>query len=413
MSDSSAADNGSAISRKSQRYLGEKGLVVFLTLLETFVALSTDMYLPALPPMAKYFGAPMSQVNLTLALFFVFFAAGTLIWGPLSDKYGRRPIVLSGMAIYTVASILCAVSTDISQLVVLRVVQALGAGAGSAVGMAIVSDAFEGKAREKILALVQAMFVFAPALSPIIGAFLLERTSWRGIFVALSIVGIVCLVGALAYEETATVRDDGGVLQSLGRLGVVLRNPHFSALLVIFSLPLFATMAFISSSSYIYQDDFGLSSQTYSFFFLFNALGMLVGPLLYVKLSARFARFKIVSACFAVMALGGLLVVLLGGLSPFVFAPCLVVATIAAVAIRPPASVLMLDQAQGDAGSASSLMNAGMWAVGSAGIVVASLSLGSLVHVIGIINIAIGVVCGGLWLAFSARPLLGYVREEA
>lgn len=395
-----------------QKYLGEKGLVGLIALLSAFVALSTDMYLPALPTMAEHLGAPMSQVNLTLSLFFVFFAAGTLVWGPLSDKYGRRPIILVGMALYTAASIMCVFATDVAQLTVFRVFQALGAGAGSVVGIAIVNDVYEGRQREKIMAVVQSMFMIAPAISPIIGAFILEWTSWRGIFVTVSVVGVACLLGAFAYQETAVTRSDGGVLRSLGRLGVVLKNPRFAALLVVFSLPLVATMGFIASSSYIYQDDFGLSSQVYSLFFLFNALGMLVGPLLYMKLSTKFSRFSIIAGGFGVMAVSGVLVAIVGHLGPIVFALALVLSTIAALAIRPPASVLMLDQAEGDAGSASSLMNACMWAFGSIGITVASLGLGSLVQVIGLITAVTGVVCGGLWLAFSARPLLSYVKNE-
>ena len=114
-----------------QRRLGRKGLVAFLTLLTAFVPLSTDLYLPALPHMTEYFNAPEYQTNLTLILFFIFYALAMLVWGPLSDRYGRRPILLIGLILYMVAGLLCAVATDVFQLMFFRVLQAVGAGAAT------------------------------------------------------------------------------------------------------------------------------------------------------------------------------------------------------------------------------------------------------------------------------------------
>ncbi|MDR3552864.1 MAG: MFS transporter, partial [Clostridia bacterium] len=107
-----------------QKYLGSGGLIAFIALLSAFVPLSTDLYLPALPTMARYFNAPQALVNLTLILFFVFYSAGTLFWGPLSDKYGRKPVILSGLVLYLAAGVLCAVSLNIYLLVLFRVLQA-------------------------------------------------------------------------------------------------------------------------------------------------------------------------------------------------------------------------------------------------------------------------------------------------
>ena len=116
-------------SAKRQRYLGEWGLIALITFLSAFVPLSTDLYLPALPGMALYFDVTSDIANLTLILFFVFFAGGTLLWGPASDKYGRRPILLVGLSLYTAASIGCANSGGIDQLIVFRILQA-GGGSG-------------------------------------------------------------------------------------------------------------------------------------------------------------------------------------------------------------------------------------------------------------------------------------------
>ncbi|MDD4137096.1 MAG: MFS transporter, partial [Methanoregula sp.] len=110
--------------QRLQKYLGDRGLIVLIALLSAFVPLSTDLYLPALPGMGDYFGVSANETNLTLILFFLFFSLGLLFWGPLSDKYGRRPVLLVGLTLYIAASIGCALSWDIWHLVAFRVLQA-------------------------------------------------------------------------------------------------------------------------------------------------------------------------------------------------------------------------------------------------------------------------------------------------
>ena len=390
-----------------QTVLGPRGLVAFLALLSAFVPLSTDLYLPALPLMTQYFGVAEYQTNLTLILFFVFYALATLIWGPLSDRYGRRPILLLGLTGYTLASALCALAVDINQLIACRVLQAVGAGAASAVATAIVKDSFQGRRRESILALVQSMVVISPAVAPVIGALLLSLSSWRAGFAAQAVVGMVVVALSIAYEETLEKRGTGDVMRTLGRLAVVLRNPAFTSLLIIFSMVSITTMAFISSSSYIYQDTFALGSQVYSFYFAFNAAGLLAGPLLYMRLATRFSRSAIVSTGFGIMALSGLLVVALGGRAPWAFALTLLPATIVASCVRPPGTFLMLEQQQDDAGSASALMSACQMVMGSVGMVIISFDWGSRVRAVGMVDIVFGLLCGGLWLVAGRRQSLG------
>ena len=121
-----------------QKYLGRKGLIVFITVMNMFIPLSTDLYLPALPSMSGYFGVSATLTNLTLVSFFFFYAVGTLLWGPPSDKYGRRPILLIGAALYAAASIGCAVSTNVYMMIAMRILQGLGAGSITSVSMALI-----------------------------------------------------------------------------------------------------------------------------------------------------------------------------------------------------------------------------------------------------------------------------------
>ncbi|MBL8096662.1 MAG: MFS transporter, partial [Anaerolineales bacterium] len=169
-----------------QKYLGSRGLIALLALLSAFVPLSTDMYLPALPTMSRNLQAPIEQINLTLTAFFVLFSVGMLVWGPLSDRYGRKPILLIGLSLYVIASGACSITDSVTALIVFRALQALGGSASGAVASAIVKDTFSGRQRETVLAIVQSMVMISPAVAPMLGAALLNFTSWRGVFWALT-----------------------------------------------------------------------------------------------------------------------------------------------------------------------------------------------------------------------------------
>lgn len=394
-----------------QRYLGNKGLIAFLVLLSAFVPLSTDLYLPALPTMADYFGVTKIETNLTLILFFIFFSFATLVWGPLSDKFGRRPILITGLLLYTAASLLCAIAGSIYQLMLFRVLQAIGAGAATATATAIVKDVYDGRKRESVLAVVQSMVVISPAIAPVLGALILRFTSWRGAFIAQVIIGVLVVIGALAFRETIVSRSKVSVLRTFGRLGFVLKNKKFTAMLFIFMSMGISFMAFISMSSYIYQDNFGLSSQVYSYFFAFNAMGMMVGPLIYIQISRYFKRFTIITASYIIAVVSGILICTIGLHGPWIFALSLLPATIMGSLVRPATTFLMLEAQQTDTGSAASLMSAGATIMGSFGMIIASLNLGNLIIVIGALNIIFGLLCGTAWLFVTNRPFLGKLKE--
>lgn len=393
-----------------QKRLGRKGLIAFLTFLSAFVPLSTDLYLPALPHMTESFAVPEYQMNLTLLLFFLFYALATLVWGPLSDRYGRRPILIIGLSLYAVGGGLCAISGDVFQLIVFRVVQAIGAGAATAVATAIIKDVYRGRRRETTLALVQSMVVISPAIAPVLGALLLNLTSWRGAFVAQGVLGLGVLGGALVYCETLQVRTEGSFLRAIGRLGHVLKNTVFTRVLLVISLVSIIGMGFVTSSSYIYQETFGVSSQVYSYFFAIFAVAMSLGPPIYTRLSLYWKRTGIITGCFAVVAISGVLMLTVGSKGPWPFIACIIPQGIALAAMRPPATYLLLDQHEGDAGSASSLMGASHMVMGSIGMVLVSFQWLDRVHLLGLLTVVLGVLAGGLWVLL-VLPSLARDRE--
>lgn len=408
ISDDAAAGTGAG-----QRYLGRKGLIGLIALLSAFVPLSTDLYLPALPGMARYFGVSVNLTNLTLILFFMFFGTGTLLWGPLSDKYGRRPVLLIGLAIYVMASISCANAGDIYQLIEARVLQAAGGSAALAVATAMVKDVYSSKNRESILAVVQSMVLISPMVAPVLGAFLLSFTSWRGVFWTLAFIGILALAGSIVLEETIDKRSDRSAFQVICRLGTVLRNQGFTSLLTVFSLVGISTLAFIASSSYIYINGFGLSAQAYSYYFALNALGLILGPVLYLHISRRFDRRLIIIAGFALIALSGALVCCLGSFKPWLFAVFILPATVSASCVRTPGTNLMLEQQQDDTGSAASLMSFFGIFAGSIGMTIISLDWGDTVFALGALNLIVGLICEVLWLSISQKQFITQVPDRA
>lgn len=383
----------------TQKYLGNKGLIAFISLMNMFIPLSIDLYLPALPTMSLYFESNAAIVNLTLSAFFFFYAIGMLLWGPLSDTYGRKPILVIGTVIYLISSVLCALAFDIYWLIAARAIQGIGAGGITSVSVAMIKDCFAGKKRETILAITQSLSGLAPMLAPIIGVFVIQLAGWRGTFWALAVISIVNLLLTLLYEETLNKheRNTGTILASIGRLRVVGQNKSFLIPAVIFSLSAFPFMGYIAVSSYIYVDYFGLSEQVYSYFFAVNALISIAGPTIYVRYLSGFNKNAVATGAFGLAIVSGVLVVSVGVLSPAGFLLSFLLMSLTGAAIRPFSTGILLDQQKGDTGSAASLMSILFTVMGSAGMLIASMPWG---------NIVVGL--GTLIIMFSSAALISW-----
>jgi MFS transporter, DHA1 family, multidrug resistance protein len=370
-----------------QKRLGPTGLIVLITLLSAFVPLSTDLYLPALPTMTKSLQAPVEAINFTISAFFVMYSLGMLMWGPLSDRYGRKPILLVGLVLYVCASAICSVTTSVTALIAFRALQALGGSAAGAVSSAVVKDTFSGRKRESVLAIVQSMTMLSPAVAPMFGAMLLSVTSWRGVFWTLTAIGVLALLGSLLLQETLPERNSGALLYSFTRLGKVLQNRSFTMLMLLFSIGSISSLAFITASTYIYQDGFHLSSQAYSFYFAVNAICLIAGPIVYMRISRRFHSETIIRASFLISLASGGLMILFGNLAPYIFMLCILPSSIAGSVIRPPSANLMLEQQKGDTGSLVSVMGCTGMLMGSLGMTLISLPWGNTIIALGIMTL--------------------------
>ena len=398
--------------KPNQKYLGTLGFIIFIGFLSAFVPLSTDLYLPALPKMVNTFHTSEGILNLTITFFFIFYALGMLFWGPLSDKFGRKKILTIGMIIYCVGSLLCANANNIPLLICFRVIQAIGNASAVSVATAMMKDVYTGKKLVSMLAIVQSIAMTSPVVSPVIGAFILTFTSWKGIFWILTIVSFISIIGSLLLQETLKNYNTGSLLKVLDNIRVVTKNPGFAVLLFTFAITTLPLMAYITTSSYIYIDGFKLSDQVYSYFYACTAIFLIIGPMAYVRLAKHFTSKKIILFDFVVMILSGIALILIGPSSLIAFALCLIPAMACGNMLRPPSTHLILAQQDTNIGSASSLISFGNTIMGCIGMIIITFNVGNKIVAIGFLYTLIALIALTFWIIFNKKPFIVQVQEH-
>lgn len=223
----------------------------------------------------KAWQQPLAIVNLTLVGFFVSYCVFLLFYGPLSDRFGRRPLLLIGIGLFILASLLCATSDNVVSLIIFRVLQAAGAASASALSLAISKDAFDVHERERILAYIGVIMALAPMLAPVFGGWVLTWFSWRWIFVVQGMLGAVAWIGVFRMPETLKIPAATGVLHTAGIYLQLLRNRRYVGFALMMSMVVLPHFAFIGGSADIYITRLGLSEQVFGYFFAANALALM------------------------------------------------------------------------------------------------------------------------------------------
>jgi DHA1 family bicyclomycin/chloramphenicol resistance-like MFS transporter len=346
------------------------GMLIVLGALSAFGPLSTDMYLPGLPAMARDLGASPSAAQLTLSGCLIGLAVGQLIAGPLSDALGRRRPLLFGLSAYFAASVLCAVAPSIGPLLAVRFVQGLAGAAGIAIARAVVRDRAHGVAAAQAYALLMVVTGLGPILAPVAGGLLLHVTDWRGIFLTLAIIGLLLLLGTAALvPETLdpAARHRGGLRTTRSAIGVLLRDRRYVGHTLAGSLAFGTLMSYIAGSPFVLEHIHGLSAQMFSLVFAANGAGILIGRQLASASVDRVGTTKVMQVGLACQLAGAT-----GVLAFTLFSPeltpllvCLFVAAGSIGAIMPMATALAMDDHPERAGTASGLLGFTQFLLGS------------------------------------------------
>jgi len=382
-----------------------KRKIALIALLCTFPPMSTDMYLAALPIMAKEWQQPLSVINLTLVLFFVSYCFGMLIYGPLSDRYGRRPPLLVGLAIYTLASVACALAPNTITLIIARSLQGAGGAAASTVVFAICKDLFDGSVRQRIFVQLGVITAGAPMLAPIIGGWIISLSSWRWIFAALALLGVLSAAGVYAMEETLKERRNTSILEAFRGYFRLCANIPFILLTLSFAstgLPMFA---FLAASSDIYISHLGYDEHEYGLFFAANASAFLVAPLIFSKAVKKFSlRWLLPLSYFGVLLFAAFMVSETLP-PPYTLAVPMWLLTFSFSFGRPPGNNLILEQVRKDVGAASSMMVFLYFITGAAAMWTISLAWADKIAVLGWLGVGGAAVTITGW--FVAQRFFG------
>lgn len=357
--------------------------LILLSLLAAFPPLSTDMYLPAIPTLQQEWAIPMAEANLSLVIYFLAFSLFLLVHGPLSDRFGRRPVLIAGITTFILGSGLCAASTNITMLVIARVIQASGAAAASALALALSKDLYEGVERQKILASIGVIMAFCPMLAPTIGGIMLKFGSWRWIFMAQGAMALVAMYGVLRLKEPLTEFTSGGFLSVAGRYVAVFRNGRFTVMALAFACMVLPHFGFIGGSPAIYITGFGMSEQTFGIYFGVNAFGFMLGSLACTRFGGSFKPLRILYATLVAICCAGVAILFMGGTSALTVAIPMMCITFSVGFSRPVSNNLILEQVDKDVGAASSVMTFEMFLVGAIAMEVIALEWNSKVMVLG------------------------------
>ncbi|MDF3083467.1 multidrug effflux MFS transporter [Burkholderia sola] len=372
------------------RSLPRWGWLFLLMLVVCLPRVTIDAYLPSLPAMADALHGTDAQLQLTLTLYMVGYALSMLVSGPLSDRYGRRPVLLGGLCVYVVASVACAGATSIPALIAARMFQALGGCSGTVIGRVIVRERFPAATQATMLGHISAGMALSPVVAPLAGSAIAEWLGWRGVFGWLAAGGLVATAMVLRYLPETRERDArppaGPRVGLLRTYAGLLRERRFLRYSLAISFAYCTYYPFIAESSTLFQRHIGVSGPVYAAIFGVTVLGYLVGSNMFARTGARWSADSVIAAAAAVNLVGAAVLGIGGAIAPTsvtaLVAPMFVVMIAVGIAI-PACQFAVMQPYTRIAGTASGLFF--------------------------FIQMAITAACGGVlaWLSDgTARPMI-------
>ncbi|MEH6433876.1 multidrug effflux MFS transporter [Massilia sp. DD77] len=285
-------------------------LTVILACLGMIGALAIDTYLPSMPAIGVEFGVGPVAVQQTLSVFLFCFAFMMLFYGTLSDSFGRRPVIVVALSVYTVASIGAAFAPTFGALLACRALQGLSAGAGSVIGQAIVQDRFAGPQAQKILSHIMMVFGLAPAIAPVLGGWLHVSFGWRSTFVFLAIFGSAMIVLCLRLLPESLPREKRQAFHPVTiarNYLMVLRNPQFVLLSLAVGMAFGGLSLYIGSAANFVMEILGLPETAFAWMFIPLIGGMVIGSAWGGRRAAKVAPARQMWIGYAVMGLAAVL----------------------------------------------------------------------------------------------------------
>ena len=337
-------------------------LAVLVVALTSLGPLSTDFYLPALPAIARALDTDSAGVQLTLSVYLLGFGAGQLLVGPLSDRFGRRPVMLWGMLVFVLSSVVCALADSITTLVVARLLQAFGACAGPVLGRAVVRDVYGPAESARMLSHVSTATALAPLLAPLFGGWLTALWGWRATFVALTLYALVLILAVWRLLQETNRHPDAHAMRPArmwANYRTLLADPVYRSALLIGCGAFAALFAFISGSPFVFIEHFGMSPQQMGLAFGLNVTGFMLGSTLSARLSRRIGPSRLIRQGVWLGAACGIALAVLALVGPQHVAAVMVPmwgVTAAIGLILPNATALGLAGYPKMAGAAASLM---------------------------------------------------------
>lgn len=385
--------------------------LIFIAILGAFSSLVNDMYLPTIPKMMREFHTTPSMTQMGLSMVMIGLGIGSVIWGSLSDHYGRKPILIISLIIFAVGTAVSLLSKNIIFFIWCRLFQGIGAGGAMVLSYSIPTDLYGGRQLAKVMALVGAINGFAPATAPLIGGLLADSTGWRGIFILLLLIGIGMLIWSWRRPESLPPSKrlpSDGLKPYLKAYGALFRDGRFMIYVLLKAIGIGLLYAYISSAPFIYQDHYGFSSLTFGLIFGANALAIALGSTLVMK-------FKVLKKG---LVTGTLIMILFALAEAFVmyhelhfvwYEIMVIPMLLGSGMLFSSANSLGMEEGKSDAGTAGAIMNVVKYVF--AAVVAPIVGIGNILHSSAWSFVAIAVIAVILVIpAYRLKPLQSMIK---
>ena len=350
------------MSLASQNHDKKYHLTIIAALLSMIGPFSIDAYLPSFPEIEAHFNISRALLSQSMSVYLIAFAISTLMWGPISDRLGRRLVILSGLFIYIAASIGCAYANDLNNFLLFRILQGFAASGGFIASRAMIRDAHNSENAHRAMSQVIMLFAIAPAIAPILGAWLQELYGWRSVFWFLTFYGASLFIMTLFIEETLCKKQQQSLHPKyvMKTYAKIISHWPFIGLVLSISCSFSGVFLYISGAPSVIYDFMELTARDFSLLFIPIVIGLIIGSFTSGRLASRFSKIRIIIIGFSIMVIGvglNILQVLLFESTVFNIVAPLVVYVFGISLIIPTITIMCLDYFPKNKGSAASIQS--------------------------------------------------------